>query len=354
MDKKRFRFDLETRLKLESWLVMPFYGGLENLSESKKLAKISQMLGCSQTTVSREVKGRGFTYDNYNAHKADLDSIRKTSEANAHFTYSKEQRELLLSEFLCFAEKSSWSPAAFIMRLNHELGKVVKIPSLELLYQWIYEDAVSGGKLYKLLPRSHKKRKKHKLNKQERIINKVSIHERGVEANERRRIGDIEIDSVVSAGNKSGINTATDRKSRFSLAKHSPSKYGNVTRNNIIVMLRPHMNKIKTITSDNGTEFAEHLTIAKHLKVKYFFADPYCSNQRGSNENLNGMIRRYFPKGTDFTKVTPDRLQQVMNNINNLPRKIHKGKTAHEVYYGVNKKVFKAKHRKTLISAFRT
>ncbi|RTL01662.1 MAG: IS30 family transposase [Proteobacteria bacterium] len=75
--------------------------------------------------------------------------------------------------------------------------------------------------------------------------------------------------------------------------------------------------------------------------MNYYFADPYCSNQRGGNENINGMIRRYFPKGTEFTNVTEKELQDVIDTINHLPRKIHNGKTAHEIYYGVNKTLVK-------------
>ncbi len=305
MIKKRFRFNLELRLKLEAWLAMPFYGLFENLPIAKKLPRIADMLGCAITTVKREVIDRGFTYDNYNAHQAQIDSERKVSSGNTHYTYSEEHRVLLLSEFKVFAENNDWSPAAFLLRLKHELDDSVRIPSLELLYQWIYEDARLGGELYKSLPRGQKKRKKQKANKPKKINDKVSIHERDAVVESRTRLGDFEIDSVVSVGNKAGITTANDRTSRFCLAKHAKSKYGDATKDTVLVMLRPHMRKLKTITSDNGTEFAEHLKIAKHLKVKYYFADPYCSNQRGSNENINGMIRRYFPKGTDFVTTQP-------------------------------------------------
>ena len=120
------------------------------------------------------------------------------------------------------------------------------------------------------------------------------------------------------------------------------------------VMLLKYKKKIKTITSDNGREFAKHLEIAKRLNASYYFADPYSSYQRGSNENANGIIRRFFPKGTDFSKVTNSELEQVIYLINHLPRKIHSGRTAHEVYYGKNKKLISAKHRKTIVCAFRT
>ena len=112
--------------------------------------------------------------------------------------------------------------------------------------------------------------------------------------------------------------------------------------------------KVYTLTSDNGSEFALHKEIAKALDAKYLFADAYSSYQRGSNEHDNGMIRRYFPKKTDFKQVTDEELQKAIYKINHLPRKIHKGKTAHEVYYSINKSLIKSRHRKQFIFAFRT
>jgi len=220
------------------------------------------------------------------------------------------------------------------------------------MYRWIYEDAASGGDLYKLLPRKHKKRKLQKKSVVEKVINKKSIHQLDAVVDTRSRIGDIEIDSIVSAGNKAGLVTATERKSRLLMACKVPSKDSIAARDALCIMLKGR--KVKTITSDNGSEFAMHEQISKTLGALYYFADPYSSYQRGSNENGNGMIRRYYPKGIDFTVVADTELQQNIYLINNLPRKIHGGKTAHEVYYGINKRLIKAKHRKQFIFAFRT
>jgi len=123
-------------------------------------------------------------------------------------------------------------------------------------------------------------------------------------------------------------------------------------RDALCIMLKGR--KVKTITSDNGSEFAMHEQIAKIVGAQYYFADPYSSYQRGSNENGNGMIRRYYPKGVDFAVVNDDELQRSIHLINHLPRKIHGGKTAHEVYYGMNKHLIKAKHKKQFVFAFRT
>ena len=171
---------------------------------------------------------------------------------------------------------------------------------------------------------------------------------------ERSRIGDIEIDSVVGPFNQAGIITGTERRSRYNMARLVKNKTGNETLVKLLEMLLVHKKKIKTITSDNGVEFALHLARASELNAQYYFADPYSSYQRGSNEHGNGMIRRYFPKGTDFSLVTEDEPQLALYKINHLPRKIHNGKTSHEIFYGINKKLIPAKQRKILICAFRT
>lgn len=348
------RLTLETRIRLETLLNLPFSGMLGALPMSKKLPKVAELLKVSISTLYREVKGRGFTYDNYNAQKAHLDSLNKISVGNTHYKYSEEQKQLILASFVEYSTKQNWSPNALLMRLRDELPSTIRLPTIETVYQWIYEDSLSGGVLYKYLPRKHKKRKHNIKQREQRINDKVSIHLRSIIVDERSRCGDLEIDSIVGPSNKAGALTATDRKSRYTLAKLVSSKSGDETLTKLLSLLLSHKKRIKTITSDNGFEFAKHLDIASKLNVMYYFADPYSSYQRGSNEHANGMIRRYFPKGTDFNDVTENQLQQALYKINHLPRKIHGGKTAHEVYYGINKKLIPARQRKIITFAFRS
>lgn len=349
------RLTLEDRIKLSTWLKLPFDGFINGLPMAKKLPKIAELLNISKSTIHREVIGRGFTYDNYDAHKAHQDSINKISVGNTHYHYSTEQQQLILDCYKRYATNNSWSPNGLLLRLKIELEVGVKLPSLETVYQWIYEDAISGGILYKLLPRSHKKRKRQKKAQQEAVItNKQSIHSRDAVVEERTRDGDLEADSIVGPKNQAGLVTVTCRKSRHVDARLVKRKAGNEALVALLEMLLKYKKRIKTITTDNGTEFALHLAIASELNAQYYFADPYSSYQRGSNEHSNGMIRRYFPKGTDFTLVTEKELQLALHKINHLPRKIHNGKTAHEVFHGINKKLIPAKQRKTLSCAFRT
>jgi transposase, IS30 family len=349
------RLTLEKRIRLETLLNFPMQDYFVRLSDNKKVIKISEMMGISESTIRREVRGRGFTFDNYNAKKAHIDSIHKVSVANTHYVYSEAQKTLILSEFKHFSIKYNWSPNSLILRLKSEVSSSIKLPSLEIMYQWIYEDCKNGGDLYKLLPHGQKKRRKQKSSKTvEPIDNKASIHNRDAVVNDRSRIGDIEIDSIVGPSNAAGMLTSLERKSRYVAATLVANKSGDETLARLLSMLLKHKKRLRTVTSDNGTEFAKHEQLAKALNISYYFADPYSSYQRGSNENVNGVIRRYFPKGTDFSKVTETELQQVIKLINHMPRKIHCGKTAHEVYYSVNKKLISAKHRNSILCAFRT
>ena len=348
------RFTLESRIRLETMLKYPNTGLLAQESDAKRIIRISKALSLNASSVWREVKNKGFTYDNYNAHIAHAKSLNSVSVGNTHYKYNKEQQESILSMFRVYSRDGGWSPNAVLLRLREELPSDIKLPSLETLYQWIYDDSASGGDLYKYLRREHKKRKKKVNNQEQKVSNKTSIHQREAIVDERSRVGDIEIDSIVGPINKAGIITATERKSRFSMAKLVGSKTGEETLHKLLELLLQHKRRIKTITSDNGVEFAKHLELATALNAKYYFADPYSSYQRGSNENINGLIRRYFPKGTDFVNITDKELQLALYKINHLPRKIHNGKTAHEVYYGINKKLIPKKQRNIIVNAFRT
>ena len=305
------RLTLEKRIRLETLLKLPFSGFMDNLSMAKKLPKIAKLLEISQSTIYREVIERGFDYASYDANKAQLQSLDKVSNGNKRYRYSEEQKQLILEMYKEFATNKSWSPNALMLRLKTELAPNIKLPSVEIIYQWIYEDAGNGGVLYKLLPRSHRKRKRKAVQRKEIISNKQSIHSRDEIVEERSRIGDIEIDSVVGPFNHAGIITGTERRSRYNMARLVKNKTGNETLAKLLEMLLVHKKKIKTITSDNGVEFALHLAIASELNAQYYFADPYSSYQRGSNEHGNGMIRRYFPKGTNFSLVTEGELQLV-------------------------------------------
>lgn len=143
------RLTLEKRIRLETLLKLPFDGLLGNLSMAKKLPKIAKLLEISQSTIHRGVINQGFNYGNYDANKAHGQSLEKVSDRNKHYRYSEEQKQLILKLYKDVATNKSWSPNALMLRLRTELATQIKLPSVEIICQWIYEDARSGGVLYK-------------------------------------------------------------------------------------------------------------------------------------------------------------------------------------------------------------
>ncbi|MDR1888865.1 MAG: IS30 family transposase, partial [Zoogloeaceae bacterium] len=201
-------------------------------------------------------------------------------------------------------------------------------------HEWSYlrlrEDARAGGKRWRFLPRGKRRRRHRRLpgeNRRGQIIGRVSLHERPPEASNRSRIGDWEVDTVVSRGKQTAVVTALERKSRLYLTRFVPDRRAATVSDALMDLLAPYRKRhpVKTITADNGREFPEHARIAQHLDCAFYFADPYASWQRGANEHHNGLLRRFFPKGTDFARIPETALQTPTTLINLWPRKNLKG-----------------------------
>ncbi len=150
------------------------------------------------------------------------------------------------------------------------------------------------------------------------------------------RICDWEIDSIIGKGHKQAILSLTERKTRFALIQKVERKTAQCVTNAIINLLSPYSEYVITMTSDNGKEFADHKTIASKLDADFFFAHPYASWERGLNENTNGLIRQYIPKGRDLKTVTQKEISQIMYKLNNRPRKCLGMKTPNQVFLGIN------------------
>ncbi len=129
--------------------------------------------------------------------------------------------------------------------------------------------------------------------------------------------------------------TLVDRKSRYTFAKRLDSKHAQPVAQAVIDLLRPHKACCHTLMVDNGKEFADHAFMAQRLQVDVYFAQPYCSWQRGINENTNGLLRQYFPKSTNFRKVTQGQVDDALYKLNHRPRKCLGYKTPHEVFFGL-------------------
>ena len=224
-----------------------------------------------------------------------------------------------------------WSPEQISGVLKEEHGIAI---SHERIYQHIWADKLHGGTLYKHLRQSGKKRKKQYGSKDKRgqIRNRISIDDRPAIVTEKTRIGDWEIDTVIGKNHQGALVTIVDRVSKFTLIKIVASKHAEVVTEATISLLKPYMDKTFTITADNGKEFARHEEMTEALGADVYFAHPYCSWERGLNENTNGLIRQYFTKGSSFENITDADVAVVMNKLNHRPRKTLNFKTPHTVF----------------------
>jgi len=214
----------------------------------------------------------------------------------------------------------------------------------ETVYQFIYDDKANGGELYRHLRVASKPyRKRYGAYEQRgRIKNRVDIDERPAVVDRRNRIGDWEGDTVMGRSRKGALLTMVERKTLYTVIARLTGKRADLLANVAIDSLGHLKDKIKTITLDNGLEFAEHGIIAEGLQSDIYFAHPYRSWERGINENTNGLIRQYFPKGTDFTEVTDEEILFVMNRLNNRPRATRGGRSPNELFTGQRKDLLAA------------
>lgn len=195
--------------------------------------------------------------------------------------------------------------------------------SHEWIYQMIWADKRRNGKLHKHLRSKGKPYSKRGSLKDRRgqILNRKDISERPAIVELRNRIGDLEIDTIIGKNHKKAIVTINDRKTGILRMGKVEVRNGACVAAKTIELLMPMKALLHTITSDNGPEFRDHQIIANELEIDFFFAKPYHSWERGSNENLNRLIRQYIPKGTDFDTVSNEFIKFVEDKLNNRPRK---------------------------------
>ena len=274
--------------------------------------EIAIVLDVHKSTISREVRrNRG---------------KRGYRPKQAHHIALKRRREVvkkrITAETWAWIDKKirqDWSPEQVSGWLKKNTETVV---SHEWIYQHIYKDKRSRGNLHKHL-RCQKKRRKRVGDNDRRgkIPNQDSIEERPEIVERRERIGDWEADTIVGAGKRGAIVTLVERKSRFTLLKHVTRRTASAVEEAILDLLMPYHAVAHTITCDNGKEFAYHQNIAQKLQSKVYFAHPYSSWERGTNENTNGLLRQYFPKGFDFSSITDEQISFVKDRLNDRPRK---------------------------------
>lgn len=207
--------------------------------------------------------------------------------------------------------------------------------SHESVYRHIWKDKREGGVLWKNLrrrARRYQKRGNDGKTSRGRIPGRVDIDLRPAIVDRRSRIGDWEGDTIVGANSKGAIVSMVERKSRKTRLIKVARKTAKAVKLGIVKLMRSHKNRVHTITYDNGKEFTLHQKIGKSLQADTFFAKPYHSWERGTNENTNGLVRQYFPKKTDFATITQGDVRRVERTLNNRPRKCLDFKTPNQVF----------------------
>ena len=194
--------------------------------------------------------------------------------------------------------------------------------------------AHAGGSLYKLLRRRGKRYNRRNKSGAGRglIPHRVDISERDPIVEQKTRIGDWEVDTIIGAKQQGALVSMVDRASKFTFLEHVASKVAIGVRHAIIGCLSPVKDRVLTITADNGKEFAHHRQIASALSASFYFARPYHSWERGLNEHTNGLVREYFPKATNFHTVEPAAVRRVQAQLNNRPRRCLAYRTPAEVF----------------------
>jgi IS30 family transposase len=295
----------------------------ENYSQTE----IAKRLNRDKSVVSNELKRNSNQNSGvYNAALAQKKTLKRHREKNKIIYFTDEVKQYVDT---CISEDYSPEQIVGVAR-KHGLNCV----SHERIYQYLWEDKKASGVLYKHLRTKGKTYRKRGAAKDKRgqITGRVPMSERPEIVNEKQRLGDLELDLIVGAGQSGYLLTINDRATSMSLIAKLETKEAKEVQEAIVKMLSPWRPFLQTITSDNGKEFAYHHQVTKELDVDYYFARPYHSWERGANENMNGLIRQYFTKKMNFKNITNEDVEFVQNKLNNRPRKKFGYETPNEVF----------------------
>lgn len=292
--------------------------------QGRGVRNIAQTINRSPSTISRELRRNASNdgrYDHAEAHDKRNSRLHGASPKYSSKVWERVEERILLDH----------SPEQITGALN-EQG--LEAPSHETIYLHIWKDKLSGGDLHthlRHLSKSYRKRGAAR-EKRGQIKDARSIEERPSIVEERSRIGDWEIDTVIGKIGGSVLVTSVERKSRYTVIRKANSKEAFEVGFALFEGLRPYKDKVLTITADNGKEFAGHKLTANLFDCDYFFAHPYSSWERGLNENTNGLIRQYFPKKSSFDDLSDEDITRVQDLLNSRPRKCLDYKTPNDIF----------------------
>ncbi len=300
------------------------------MQAGKKQKEISLSLGVNPGTISRELE-RNTGLKGYRPKQAHERALQRRTSARKAVKMTQKTIDYIESRL-----RQEHSPEQISERMKldpHWSGPTV---SHERIYLHIWHNKTEGGRLYKHLRIAGTKQRRKRRNSRDmrgKIKNRVGIEFRPDIVEKKIRIGDWEGDTVVGKNHKGALVTLVDRKSKLTLIGSVDNYNAESVEQVIIDQMKDLPGRHYSLTVDNGKEFSNHENIASKLKIKVYFAAPYCAWQRGLNENTNGLIRQYVPKGSDIRSITQEQIVQIMDRLNNRPRKSLGFLTPNEVFY---------------------
>lgn len=294
------------------------------LQKGTKKKDISEAINVSPSTISRELKRNSGRNGRYNWETAQRNAMYHKRRRPGNHSVDAEVK----NESIRLLSELQWSPA----QISGHLARQGKYISHETIYRIIRKDKAEGGSLYKNC-RHRLKHRARPVGKWIPIPNRVSISERPGEA-DGKRFGDFEMDTILGRNGNGAILTLIERSTNMLLMrKLNKGKNARELARTVIHLLQPFKGKVRTITTDNGSEFACHEMITKSIGVEVYFADPYSSWQKGAIENMNGLIRQYIPKSTCFSSISHQQITKIMQRINTRPREKLNFETPKQRFY---------------------
>ena len=290
-------------------------------------SQIARALDRHRSTISRELsRNSSRLRGHYRPSKAQerTNGRRSRSRRNLRFTARDFTR---VDELLC----QQWSPE----QVAGYLGRVGQLTiSHETIYRHVWRDKAAGGLLHTHLRGARKRRRKRygSYDSRGKLAGKRHISERPAAVETRHQLGHWEIDTVMGSGSKDCIVTMVERKTGLLLIGKLEDRTTASLNRRVIYLINRHQGVFETITSDNGTEFHDYKGIEDRTQATFYFARPYHSWERGSNENANGLIRQYLPRGTSMAAVSQQLCNSIARKLNNRPRKRHGFRTPLECY----------------------
>jgi IS30 family transposase len=330
MKKKYFRLTSLDREKIQ------YYRTEKKLNPNQ----IAIKLGYHRSTITREVARNTDSQGNYQAqyaHKKSYTRIRSRKLGKRKILLSKK-----LQEYVHTKLRLKWSPDQIAKAIkNHFSTDTTMHISPEAIYQYIY--ILPRGELKKTLIDGLRQRRRYRRSQRQKnqdeetrgkIKDMLSIHERPQEVIDRILPGHWESDLIIGKYKQTGVATLVERTTRFTIIVPLPEGKGAVeVRQALTEAVKDIPKHLRlTLTHDQGKEMSEHAQFSIDSNMTVYFADPRSPWQRGTNENTNGLIRQYYPKGTDFRNILPEDIKRVQYELNTRPRKILDYKTPLEVY----------------------